>query len=316
MLFNAIDALIGSPEISEAFDGEQPAEIQAYILDSTIHAGNDLSVTAESSATIDATLSNEATAAASALYGATGMATSGLIASNMVSSTARAFIDFTPDPDSGEVTPGDIQVGGDTEVFAKDLASILAVSTMTAISITSNDGGVNIVNGLAGILLNEYHYTTKSGTREVLYGEKVRVDDNYAGGGIPGTLYRYLGEDDTIDLGAQDYSDGSLWEEVTEENVLPVGINVSESDAIAIGAQVVRNDVRSDVLSSINNAIVNTESLSLDALEDANIQATITSWAESDGGSPIAGGTSLAVGVSIATNMVLSQANAHVSNRR
>ena len=39
ILFNAIDALLGDPLISSAFNGEQPAEVQAYVTDSTVTAG-------------------------------------------------------------------------------------------------------------------------------------------------------------------------------------------------------------------------------------------------------------------------------------
>ena len=46
------------------------------------------------------------------------------------------------------------------------------------------------------------------------FGDKVRTDD--------GTVYRYMGEDATLDLdeAAQDYSDFGYWKPLSEPNLI------------------------------------------------------------------------------------------------
>ena len=62
LLFNTIDALVGS-----GIGTEQPAEVQAYIVDSTVHAGGDLTLTALSDAQLAAVVDNQTVSSA---YGA------------------------------------------------------------------------------------------------------------------------------------------------------------------------------------------------------------------------------------------------------
>ena len=71
-------------------------------------------MTAESDAQVYARVGNEATSSATALIGAAGAAGSGVLASNLVSSTAQAYIEFT--------TPGTVTAGGALKVAAEDNA--------------------------------------------------------------------------------------------------------------------------------------------------------------------------------------------------
>ena len=59
ILFNAVDALLGDPLISSAFNGEQPAHAQAYIRDTPVDAGGAVTVTAVSAAQLNAVAGNE-----------------------------------------------------------------------------------------------------------------------------------------------------------------------------------------------------------------------------------------------------------------
>jgi hypothetical protein len=52
-LFNAVDALLGDPLISGAFDGQQPAATLAYLRDTVIDAGGDLALTAVNAAQLN-----------------------------------------------------------------------------------------------------------------------------------------------------------------------------------------------------------------------------------------------------------------------
>src|SRR6185503_9214057 len=90
LLFQSLNALIGTD-----IGTQTPAQVQAYIKNSSVNAAGDISLSAKSDAQLNATVTNAASSAASGLYGASGSATSGVLASNMVSSTAKAYIDST-----------------------------------------------------------------------------------------------------------------------------------------------------------------------------------------------------------------------------
>ena len=74
--------------------------------------------------------------------------------------------------------------------------------------------------------------------------------------GAPGTVYQYMGTTASLDLGTQDYTDLRYWKAVPATQMVPQGNNISDSDSVALGGLVVRNDVRSDVEAYISNATV------------------------------------------------------------
>src|SRR5262249_30823011 len=53
--------------------------------------------------------------------------------------------------------------------------------------------------------------TSSSGKRLLLKGDNVTVDEGYAGGGLAGQVYQWIGASGLYDLGAQDYTDLSKW---------------------------------------------------------------------------------------------------------
>ena len=93
LLFAAIDALIGDPLISTAFNGENPAETLAYVKNTSLTIAGSLSVSALNAAQINALVSNTATSAPAAIFGAGGMSASFILASNKVSSVAKAYVE-------------------------------------------------------------------------------------------------------------------------------------------------------------------------------------------------------------------------------
>ena len=110
----------------------------------------------------------------------------------------------------------------------------------------TNDAGAGILNKWAGSVLDDYDYTSKSGTKNLVFGNTVRIADDYYtalyevpklsgapmivslpagafvrladdfdGDGTPGALYLYLGAaNPAIDLGAENFATGALWVEV------------------------------------------------------------------------------------------------------
>ncbi len=272
VLFNAVDALLGT-QIGTA----QPDEVLAYVEDTDVNAFRNVTIQAQSQGSIAATTGNEATSAASALYGATGLSTSGVLASNMVNSDAKAYINYTT------ATTKKVVANGKLTVDAEDTASVNANTHMIASSTTTNDGGASILNNLTSALLNDYQYTTKSGTQTLNPGDEVRIAPDY-GKGAKGGVYFYQGTAGSFDLGTYVLQTPSDWVLLNSTNVVPTGLNVSGSDAIGVGVLVVRNDVRSDVESKITNATVSVGSAELDAIEKATIEAYAESVAIASGG--------------------------------
>ena len=166
LLFAAVDALLGDPLISEAFNGENPAETLAYITNTTLTVGGNLTVTALTAAQITAVVSNEATSAPAAVFGASGMSAAFVLASNMVSAVARAYLENET-----------VAVTGDVSVTADDEASISADTNLRAEVSPTNDalGGDPQHVGRHGhgpVRLHEQH--RQRGTRVRKHGARRR----------------------------------------------------------------------------------------------------------------------------------------------
>ena len=106
---------------------------------------------------------------------------------------------------------------GERTLAFGDRVRIAAISEDHA----SSDGEVDIANGETVRVEDGYadaRFTTDSGKRIVLTGDTVEVQTGYAGGGTAGQVYRYLGLNKRLDLGAQDYSDTDLWAPIAGES--------------------------------------------------------------------------------------------------
>ena len=133
-------------------------------------------------------------------------------------------------------------------VVAADDAEITASTSMYGEVSPTNDAGAGILNGWAGSVLDDYQYTSKSGTKNLVFGDRVRLaDDHYdavvgpevgeldgasqivsltsgafvgltddydGGQGNAGSIYRFLGATGSVDLGAENFNDPSRWVEV------------------------------------------------------------------------------------------------------
>ncbi len=90
------------------------------------------------------------------------------------------------------IEDGDVDAHGDVTVSASDEARIDSHSSMDSEVTVSNDAGAGILNRWANHSLAEYKFTQHSGTRDVVFGDKVRADD--------GTIYQYMGTPQSVDL--------------------------------------------------------------------------------------------------------------------
>ncbi|KPA18285.1 hypothetical protein MHK_001497 [Candidatus Magnetomorum sp. HK-1] len=374
VLFNTINALIGT-DIGD----EQPSEIHAYITDTALTTGGNLSLSADQKSKITSSVSNESTSAASALFNASGIAVSGILSSNMVSATAKAYIENSdsqkqinadgnitvnadgsisatasntaklnatisnaPDSSASALhgasgtgasgllasnmvssgvnayinnidTQQNIVAGGDIKISAIDEAGIYSNTKIVSSSIVTNDGGMSYINDRLSDL-SDINFLSDDGEQTIKFGDRILLADDYIYGGNAGNICIFMGEEDTIDLSTEDYTDIGYWKKDSSTQVVPEGLNISDSDSMAIGGLVVRNDVRSFADAYVNNANVTAGSLEVSATEDMIIKATADSTTESSGGNAFGDGQSLAVNGVIATNLILSQADSHISN--
>ena len=176
----------------------------------------------------------------------------------------------------------------------------------------------------------DYRFTSNSGTQHLYPGDIVRVADDYTGGGLAGAIYRFKGgtadadldeKPDGVDvaLGTANYADGALWEHVTIgddiaklRELLPP-INVTASESAAGSGLLAMNDIRSEVKAHVDHATVGVGSLVVLAEDTATIAATVKSYTHSSGGSVTGKGGSLAISGVVATNRILSKANAYLT---
>ena len=97
---------------------------------------------------------------------------------------------------------------------ASDDAAIDAHTTLYSSVSPTNDAGAGILNQLAGALLDDYDFTSHSGTR--LVRSATRCAPTTA------RVYQYMGEDATLDLdeATQDYTDFGYWKPLSEPNLI------------------------------------------------------------------------------------------------
>ena len=135
LLFNTLDALLGDPLISDAMDNGEGAGAKAYLLDSTVAATGQLSVTATNAGAISSDISNTSTSNAEAWTGANGFSFGGVIASNKVSAAAEASIDWT----AGYVGTRSIIADDGIAVSANNAADLSASIELDVSSETVNN---------------------------------------------------------------------------------------------------------------------------------------------------------------------------------
>ncbi|MCA9056880.1 MAG: hypothetical protein KDA85_00215, partial [Planctomycetaceae bacterium] len=305
-VFDSMDTLLGT-----SMGTEQPSVTRARLTDTKVTAGGDVDVTATSSGTIDATISNEATATAAALVNITGISASGILASNRISSTTDAKAVWT-NPAAAASTRT-IQTGGSVTISAADEISVTADTDLLSKSTVTNDAGVSLLNALAARLMNDYRFSSLSGSQTVAFGDLVRVASTHVAGGDVGKIYQYMGTSATRDLTAQDYTNYGLWKQIDPVNILPPGLNVTGSDSMAIGGLIVRNDLKSEVAAELNTGIINaTGSLTVHAESAQRVDATTDATVQSSGVSAFGAGSAIAVNSTIASNNVQGSARAIV----
>ena len=243
ILFNAVDAILGDPLISSAFNGEQPAATTASVTGSTITSAGDVTVNAVNAARLNSTVSNAADSIASAMFDAKGKSVGGILASNKVSTLASATVDDAT-----------IDADGNIAVTASDEAGIYSNVKIVSSSITTNDGGTAVLQEEINHFVDADYSSTEFASNLTL-GQRVRIAEAQATDGVKkGAVYQWMGEDGPQDLATQDYTDLGFWKPVGETSLVPQGLNFTQSASAGVGGAIVLNDVNSSVAASVTNA--------------------------------------------------------------
>ena len=213
--------------------------------------------------------------------------------------------------DPGFRLVSEVTAGGALSVSAEDSSQVLASVEVVSTAISKSTGGLDLVADYLTRALTDYQYTTSSGTRAIKQGELV-LDPT------TGSVYRFSGPSGTtVNLATAPAN--AAFKKVTVgdtiaalKEYLP---NVTASPASAAAGAAARNDVRGGARASITGMTVTAAgALTVAALETATIRATGDVVAETEGGSPFAEGKTNGIAFQIATNVVLSGAEATVTN--
>ncbi|WP_322892276.1 LEPR-XLL domain-containing protein, partial [Yoonia sp. 72] len=206
-------------------------------------------------------------------------------------------------------------------VTASDDSSMDADNVMQATTTVVNDGGLSILTGLLENLFADYAFTTFSGLQLLRTGQQVLAGSNMSPA-QQGNRYLYVGPNSTapVNLATVDFTNASLWREVDIddiESLIPPGINlnVTKSDATAVGLMFSVNDLQSGVIARLAAATVDVEDgyVLVSAVENALMDALNEGTVKADGGSLFAEGSKVvAVNANVATNNVTSFALAEV----
>ena len=196
-------------------------------------ASGDISVTADNTATVNATTSNETTSSFTAFKGTNVLAVAATLGQNLVNGVSQAYIDNTGKTAADPVT----STAGKISITADNTTSLVADNTVLASATAVNDFGLSFATNFIQQLLNSYQYTNFSGLQTLLPSDPTA---QFSFGTGPQTLttgalvgltnnsetqvYQYLGSPGSVDLTADTpTSQPSQWQLVDTGNlVLPV----------------------------------------------------------------------------------------------
>ena len=270
-----VDALI------DEFGDADPATVAATIADSKVTADGDVDVTATNDAKINALTDTAATSSAAALFGADGINTSLVLASNLLATETEARVDGV-----------DLTVAGTVNVAGMDSAIIDATTMMVPTATETNELNFGIIDDGITTILNEYQFTTESGTALMEFGDQVRIAKNIgdvddADALETGAVFRYMGPSGTAETlipgtaSSTDFTDFGLWQELNEFNALGgagealrKGLGLSSGTAKNRFGLIARNDIDARVEAVIDDStLVAGSHISVTATEAARITA-------------------------------------------
>ena len=337
-LFNAVDALLGSTVVNDAFSTSPNTNVTAQVSNSHLTADHgSVSVTAFQSAKINALTTNVTTSLGPAIENASAVAVGAILATNQTNTFAKAIVD-------GSST---ISAGGGIAIQATDHSQINATNTEVATSVLQSEATTKpgMLTKYVDQLQQGYQYTSNSGTQVLTPGTIVynAADGNY---------YVYLGklglhgqDPASIDLGpTSQYGISNLslnapaWLQFTNSSLLadlPDFSTVKDSgtqkgtgsSSTAVGAIFVLNTITASVdahsaSSTLDSGVgasptafgggVLIGATNISAINATNT-STVTASDGRTGPTTQSPGKGLAVNATIATNNILGSTQAYSS---
>ncbi len=216
---------------------------------------------------------------------------------------------------------------GPVTVEARNAASIDSTTYLHAEVSPSNDAGAGIVNSWIGKVLDDYEFTSNSGSQPLLFGDRVRVADDWTGTSTvnaalnpAGSVFQYMGANTgtgTRDLATQDYSNYELWKQLTPTSLITGSLSYAIVGEIGtamkkelVGSSdskfglIAYNDVRGDTIATIDHTVV-------EAAGDVTVLAENSATITASDSSVVSAWNG--IGGVIVTNLVLSSADALVN---
>ncbi len=310
-----------------------PVEVQAWIMNSSVEAIGDVTLTAISDQSIDA-LVVAGSAAASGGGVAVSVSGAGACAINTITTKVRSFIDN--DSEYGDrLTSID---SGSVTMSADDTSRITAVTGAASLAAGFGGVGVAVSIGVAGAyneISNEvsafiadatvtadgtiaFDYTSQDSPNELIRGDRVRFD---------GDIYEYAGADrldpddnlPSVNLAAEDYTDGDLWKKVSTIELAAIegatinsltsaaslavaigGVGVAVSGAGAAATNIILT--RTDAYVSDNSILVSTGDVAIEASDTSTIKAIVSASTAAIAGGAV--GVGVSIGASFAANFI------------
>ncbi|WP_236960758.1 beta strand repeat-containing protein [Methylobacterium durans] len=336
VLFRAADTITGQPLIAQGLNNDDtPSGATARVLRTGVAtgAGSALTVSATSSATIEAKITNKASAANAVLKDASAYAVGVALTGNMVNARALATLD-------NSTTAKTVDAGGAITISATGAGRIDSQNSLSSLASLTKP---SVLEDFANKILDDYTYTTKSGTKTVKFGDIVFAKENGQE-----KRYVYFGATKSVNLATEIFSEANSWRENNLKEFvkfLPPGVlNLGESKdtggsatapaqgstsagstaaskpyAAAASGILVSNDVRSTAAASlVNAAVIQAGDVAVTAAQTGSIGTSVTSKVESKLKPGTKPGTkeSVAIGAVIAANVVTGSSLATITGSK
>ena len=278
-------------------------ETEAKVEDSNVAAGGDVSVKANNTSSVDATVENATTSGDTAIGVTVAFNSVGYESADILSNSVDALLGKSVlgvDEASGATAfISDTTVDADGAV---DVAATAASSMKSSVSNTT-ESSASALTSATGLSVGTVVASNKAASAAEAYIESTEAQGSVSG-------------DDGVSVSAIDGSsidaEVSLAAASETSNTNPF----SNSDSIGVAAAVVMNDVDGSANSRIDNIDVDAANgdVSVTANTTSTLKADLSTAASSSGGSKFGEGTSIAVNGMVATNVASGTTEAKVED--
>lgn len=232
-LFNSLEALLGDPVVSSAFNREQPAEIEAFIQNSTVHAHGAVDVSA-----LTPTPDSKFTATETVDRLVEGDTVGGGPRDEVYRFLAPDRSADNPDGDELNVDLGAQDyldtgrwelVGSITARTSNDAESAAAAFKNATGQSTGGILATNKVSTSSRAYISVSDYTSNDGPQQIDKGDRVQDESD-------GKVYQYTGSQEVIELGIETFT--GPWDEVSVSTHITadLGVTITADDSATIAS--------------------------------------------------------------------------------